>query len=98
MSARRLSRSTKDRKLAGVAGGLGVYFDLDPVAVRVGFVVAAVLGGGLGLLVYLIMWIVVPEEGTGFPDSPMRIAEERYARGEINSEELQRIRRDLRAG
>lgn len=98
MSARRLTRSTKDRKIAGVAAGVAEYFEFDPVAVRVAFVVAAVLGSGLGLLVYLVMWIVVPDEGAGAPPSTIRIAEERYARGEINSEELQRIRRDLRAG
>jgi phage shock protein PspC (stress-responsive transcriptional regulator) len=59
-----LTRSTKDRMVAGVAGGLAEYLDVDPVAVRIGFVVASFLLGGIGgPLLYLLMWAVVPEEG-----------------------------------
>jgi phage shock protein C len=61
---RRLTRSTKDRMVAGVAGGLAEYIDVDPVAVRIGFVVASLLLGGIGgPIIYLLMWAVVPEEG-----------------------------------
>jgi phage shock protein PspC (stress-responsive transcriptional regulator) len=61
---RRLTRSTKDRMVAGVAGGLAEYLDVDPVAVRIGFVVASLLLGGIGgPIIYLVMWAVVPEEG-----------------------------------
>ena len=60
----RLTRSTKDRMVAGVAGGLAEYLDVDPVAVRIGFVVASFLLGGVGgPLLYLLMWAIVPEEG-----------------------------------
>ena len=58
---RRLYRSRKNRVFAGVAGGLGEYFDIDPVFVRVIFVVAT-LAGASGLLAYVILWIVVPKE------------------------------------
>lgn len=58
---RRLYRSRKNRVFAGVAGGLGEYFDIDPVFVRVIFVVAT-LAGASGLLAYIILWIVVPKE------------------------------------
>jgi phage shock protein PspC (stress-responsive transcriptional regulator) len=59
-----LTRSTKDRMVAGVAGGLAEYLDVDPVAVRIGFVVASILLGGIGgPILYLVMWAVVPEEG-----------------------------------
>ncbi|MGB8361045.1 MAG: PspC domain-containing protein [Acidimicrobiia bacterium] len=60
---RRLYRSKGDRMIAGVAGGLGTYFGVDPVWFRIAFVVLAV-GGGSGVLVYLVMWIVMqPEPG-----------------------------------
>jgi phage shock protein C len=58
---RRLYRSRKNKIVAGVAGGLGEYFDIDPVLIRVIFVVAT-LAGASGLLAYLILWIVVPKE------------------------------------
>jgi phage shock protein C len=57
----RLTRSREDRIIGGVAGGLGRYFAIDPVIVRVAFVVLAFTGGGI--LAYLIAWIVIPEAG-----------------------------------
>jgi phage shock protein PspC (stress-responsive transcriptional regulator) len=60
---RRLYRSRTDRKLAGVCGGLAQYSNIDVTLLRVLFVVLAVLGGpGPGLVIYLLMWILVPEE------------------------------------
>ena len=58
---RRLYRSRTDRKLAGVCGGLAQYFNTDATLIRVLFVVLALLGGP-GLVLYLLMWILVPEE------------------------------------
>jgi phage shock protein C len=58
---RKLYRSNKDKKLGGVAGGLAEYFSVDPTLVRILFVLSVFLHGG-GLLVYIILWIVVPEE------------------------------------
>ena len=57
-----LRRSVSDRKIAGVAGGLGRYFDIDPLIFRVVLVVLAVFGGS-GLLLYAIGWLLIPEEG-----------------------------------
>ncbi len=57
---RRLFRSREDRLVGGVAGGIGAYFGVDPVIVRLVFVVLAVAGGG-GILAYVIAWIVIPE-------------------------------------
>lgn len=62
---KRLYRSGRDRVFAGIAGGLGEYFDLDPVWFRIGFVVLA-LGGGSGLLIYLLMWLVIPQAPEGY--------------------------------
>ena len=60
-----LRRSRSDRVLAGVAGGLGHYFGVDPVIVRVGFVLLAIFGGGSGFLLYLLAWAVIAKEGGG---------------------------------
>ena len=55
---KKLYRSETDRKIAGVCGGLGEYFNVDPVIFRIIFVVLF-LYGGIGLLAYLIMWFAV---------------------------------------
>jgi len=62
---KKLYRSTKNRVVAGVAGGLGEYFSVDPVAVRVGFVVLAVMPWfwGAAVAVYVLLWLLVPEKG-----------------------------------
>lgn len=59
---KRLERSSSDRLLAGVSGGLGRYFDLNPAVFRLGFVILTLLGGA-GILTYLVAVLVVPEEG-----------------------------------
>jgi phage shock protein PspC (stress-responsive transcriptional regulator) len=61
---RKLYRSRTDRKLAGVCGGLAQYLNADPTLIRVLFVVLALLGGP-GLVIYLVLWILVPEEPQG---------------------------------
>ena len=58
----RLRRSTTDRYFAGVAGGLGRHFDIDPTIIRVLLAVLTFFGGA-GLLVYGAVWLFVPEDG-----------------------------------
>jgi phage shock protein PspC (stress-responsive transcriptional regulator) len=58
---RRLYRSRTNRKIAGVCGGLGEYFNVDPVFIRIVWVVL-ILGAGVGLLAYLICWLVIPNQ------------------------------------
>jgi phage shock protein C len=58
---RRLTRSTSDKALGGVAGGLGEYFSVDPVLFRVGFVVATLLSG-VGAVAYLALIAVLPTD------------------------------------
>lgn len=58
----RLYRSRDDRIIAGVAGGVADYLRLDPSIVRIVWAILAVFSGGLLFLVYIVMWIVVPEE------------------------------------
>jgi phage shock protein C len=61
-TVRRLQRSTMDRKIAGVCGGLAEYFGLDSTLVRIAAVVLAIYPGAIicGVLVYLIAWFVMP--------------------------------------
>ncbi len=58
-TTRRLHLSSTDRKIAGVCGGLGEWLEVDPVFVRVAFVVLA-LAGGFGLLLYVLFWLIAP--------------------------------------
>lgn len=63
--ARRFLRSRDDRVVAGVAGGLGRYFDIDPVIVRIAFAIT-ILFGGLGVVAYIAAALFVPsDDGTG---------------------------------
>ncbi len=58
-----LRRSKKNRVIAGVCGGFAEYFDIDPVLARVIFVVASVLSIAFpGILIYILLWIIIPEE------------------------------------
>jgi phage shock protein C len=70
----RLYRSRQDRVVAGVCGGLGHYFNVDPVLVRIGFV-ALTFAGGAGILVYILAAILIPQA----------TAEEDFARADATS-------------
>lgn len=72
--ARKLYRSRTDRTVGGVCGGLGEYFGVDSTLVRLLFVIFA-LAGGPGLLAYIILLLVVPEE-------PMESMEDSEGAGE----------------
>jgi len=64
--AKKLYRSTVDKMIGGVAGGLAEYFDIDATLVRVLFIVVVFLGGG-GIIAYIILWIVVPQKPYELP-------------------------------
>jgi phage shock protein PspC (stress-responsive transcriptional regulator) len=69
---RRLLRSRDDRMIAGVAGGLGRYFDVDPVIVRIAFALT-VLFGGLGIVAYIALALFVPsDDGSEQPQAPVQ--------------------------
>lgn len=57
---KKLYRSTTDKMIAGVCGGLAEYFEIDSTLIRILFLALLIFGGG-GFLIYLIMWIVVPK-------------------------------------
>jgi phage shock protein PspC (stress-responsive transcriptional regulator) len=102
MQGPQLTRSESDKRIAGVCGGLAEYFDVDPTLIRILFV-ASIFFGGLGILLYIVLWIVLPRgtagavghRTSGRGSSALHIAEERFARGEISAQELAQIRADL---
>ncbi|RJP73608.1 MAG: PspC domain-containing protein [Ignavibacteriales bacterium] len=56
-------RRSKNKMIAGVCGGIGEYLGIDPTLVRVGYVILSLVSAAFpGLLVYIILWIVIPEE------------------------------------
>ncbi len=57
---RKFYRSSTDQKIGGVCGGLAEYFDIDPLLVRIAFLVL-LFGFGTGLLAYIILWILAPK-------------------------------------
>ena len=87
-----LTKSETDRVIAGVAGGIAQRLGVSSTLVRLAWVLS-VFFGGLGIVVYLALWAVLPQGATHTPAG--RIAEDRFARGEITAAELERIRRDL---
>jgi phage shock protein PspC (stress-responsive transcriptional regulator) len=62
-------RRSRDRKLGGVAAGIAEYFALDPTVVRLGFVLATLLGLGLAIPIYVVLWIVMPEAADGLREA-----------------------------
>lgn len=61
---KKLYRSSTNKMIGGVCGGLGDYFDIDPTLVRI-LAVSAVLFAGTGVLAYIIGWIIIPQEPWG---------------------------------
>lgn len=59
---KKLVRSKTDRKIAGVCAGIGKYLDIDPTIIRLGFVFLAFPGGAPGIIPYLFLWLLMPEE------------------------------------
>jgi len=62
MKTKKLYRSKKERMVGGVAGGIAKYLDTDPTIIRLIWVLITILSVGLGLIGYLIAWIIIPEK------------------------------------
>ncbi len=62
MPMKKLYRSKTDKKIAGICGGIAKYINVDPTVIRVGFIILALPGGLPGVLPYLVLWLVIPEE------------------------------------
>lgn len=59
---KRLMRSRSERMIGGVCGGLGAYFAIDPTLVRIAFALLVFVGVGSPLLLYLLLWVIMPPE------------------------------------
>jgi len=101
MATKRLYRSRKERMVWGVAGGLGEYLDIDPVLVRIAFVLLA-FANGLGVLLYVIMAIVVRSEPQPIAEAAPAAQSEAEVGGQPEAqvspeavEETQRRRRNV---
>jgi len=62
---KQLFRPKKNRILGGVCAGLGEHLDVDPKVIRLIWAVVSVLSIGTGILIYILAWIIIPEEDTG---------------------------------
>lgn len=83
---KRVFRDPDNQTVAGVCGGLGAYFNIDPIWFRLAFVLAVIFGGS-GLLLYIILWLVIPEART--------TAEKLEMRGEnVNIENIEKTIRE----
>jgi phage shock protein C len=60
--AKTMHRSQTDKKILGVCGGLGEYFDIDPTIVRVAYVLFTIFSGGVGILLYFLLYLIIPED------------------------------------
>jgi phage shock protein C len=67
---RTVRRSRSERVIAGVCGGLGRHLGIDPVLLRVAFIILA-LANGLGLIAYVVAWVAIPEEDADQPAGPV---------------------------
>lgn len=67
MIGRKLYLSDKDRKIAGVCGGLADYFGIDSTIVRILLALAVMVSYGTGFILYLVFWLIVPRERNILP-------------------------------
>lgn len=69
---KRFFRNSDDVVIAGVASGLAAYFGIDPLVIRLIFILLTVFGGGSGILIYIILWVITPEAKTASEKLEMR--------------------------
>jgi len=69
---KRLYRDTENRVLGGVCSGMSTYFNTDPVLIRIIFILLVFLGVGISIVIYMIMWVVVPKATTTVQRLEMR--------------------------
>lgn len=68
MNAKTLRRPRQDRMVAGVVAGLARHFDMDPTVLRIIYVLVSIFSAAFpGLLVYIVLWVLMPEEESDVP-------------------------------
>lgn len=93
---RRFMRSTRERMWAGVAGGMAEYFELDPSLVRLLWVAATVVSGGLAVAVYILLWIILPRDNTVTGPTWRNWSEEFHSETQRFAAEARRVADDVR--
>jgi phage shock protein C len=96
---RRLMRSSRERMWAGVAGGMAEYFELDPALVRLLWVAAAVVTGGLAVPVYILAWIILPRDDRSTAINPPQWrdwSQEFHSETQRLADEARRMADDMR--
>jgi phage shock protein C len=91
MQGKRLVRSRNDRMIAGVAGGLAATFNVDPLLVRIVLLVLAFLNG-FGFLLYLALWLLVPNEDSVTVDAREQVRENVGEMQSVAESLVQRVR------
>ena len=92
---KRIYKSSEDKVLSGVAGGMAEYFEIDPVFVRLGWFASVFVTGGISILVYIVMVIVVPRGEHSAPSSIDVVGDE-SVRNPAESEVTMRERSERR--
>ncbi|WP_292521648.1 PspC domain-containing protein [Methanoculleus sp.] len=65
---KKLTRSTSDRWVAGICGGIGEYLEIDPNVIRAIWVILTVITGFFpGIVIYILLWLILPEQGQARP-------------------------------
>lgn len=96
MSETRLTRSETDSVIAGVCGGLATYLTLDVIFIRLAFLILG-FASGIGLPIYLILWVIMPREGGTISDSEI-IQENLGEMGETVSNSFERFKQPGNSG
>jgi phage shock protein C len=91
MQTKRILRSRNDRMLAGVASGLAAYFNIDPLLVRLAFVLLSFING-IGLMLYMVLWALLPNEDSAAADSRAQVRENVEEMRSTAEEMVQRAR------
>lgn len=92
MTNTRLTRSENDKIIAGVCGGLATYLDIDPVFVRLAFLIL-LFASGIGFALYLILWIIMPQNDGDEVDNAIVIQKNISEMGNTVSEKINRLGR-----
>ncbi len=91
MQGKRLLRSRNDRMVAGVAGGIATMLNIDPLLVRLVFLVLGLMNG-FGVMIYLALWLLVPNEDSAAADARSQVRESVSEMQEAAESLVQRVR------